>query len=224
MVEHVRRRIFAVCSAVVVIAMVASIVAVSAGSAPATPTSKPFNWKTMCTKNPDLAWLPVCDLLKMVTDLQTQITGLPAGPQGPPGPAGPIGATGAQGSAGTQGPEGPTGPAGAQGLAGLQGPAGDVPHFGDWQLKGHTTCYLAETDGFVVASFFSTSGNKVYGVETTYTDCSYGLPDIKQSISTTEADASFTMPVKRGHHWAVYWWNNDASYSRSQVYWLPLSS
>jgi hypothetical protein len=100
MVENVKRSIFAVCSAVVVIAMVASIAVVTAG--PATPTSKPFDWKKMCTKNPDLAWVPVCDLLNMIKNI----------PAGPPGPAGPAGATG------------PTGPAGTDGKDGAQGPAG----------------------------------------------------------------------------------------------------
>jgi hypothetical protein len=68
---------------VIAIALVASIAAVTAASTSGTPpVSKPFDWKSMCAKTkPDLSWLPVCDLLKMVTDLQNQINAIQSAPE-----------------------------------------------------------------------------------------------------------------------------------------------
>jgi len=117
------------------------------------------------------------------------------------------------------------GPQGLQGLKGDKGDQGDpgpMPHFGDWKLES-SGCYLAETDGFVVARFYSDAGNDISGVETPDSSCTYSVTDLKVFI-VSEKSVSFTMPVKRGHYWFVRWDPRGGSNTDSQVLWLPLSS
>jgi hypothetical protein len=187
-----------------VIAMVASIVAVSAGSAPATPTSKPFNWKTMCTKNPDLAWLPVCDLLNMITNIQSK-----------PGPTGPTGPAGANGKDGAQGPA---------------GPAGAAVHFGPRQLINTILdppitefVFTAKTDGIVTCMCYNSNEGTHTLVEGYVIDSgtravivsSSGIGDNLGSV------ASITMPVAQGETGVVDWHNCE---DPVQLYWRPLIS
>jgi hypothetical protein len=107
MVKKVRRSIFEVYIAVVVLALLVASArpVVAAPTSSTTSTTKSFDWKSMCAKiQPDLTWLPVCDLLTMITKeinartaadtalgLQIQNIHLTPGPAGPTGPQGPAG-------------------------------------------------------------------------------------------------------------------------------------
>lgn len=82
----------------------------------------------------------------VVTNLQTQITNIPAGPQGVPGPAGQQGVVGPPGQ---QGPIGPAGVAGPQGI-GVAGPPGPAGPQGPMGPGGGMSCSQQAPPGYVL--------------------------------------------------------------------------
>ena len=151
------------------------------------------------------------------------------GPQGEPGPQGEIGPAGPQGNPGPEGPQGEPGEPGSQGETGPAGPQGDtgpagpVPSLGAWQEKQPSTTYLAETDGFVVATNYCIGpATFVSVILQGGSDSSWPNDYMVASNGMNDSVYSITAPIPKGDYWRLYTQTDDGFVP--MVYWIPFGS
>jgi hypothetical protein len=203
------KKLLTIAIARVILSMVVAPVAATLPTTSPLPSGKPY----------ELIWT-------FLQDLQNQINGIPAGSQGIQGPPGPTG------------PTGPAGKDGAPGATGGTGATGSMPSLGARQQLSYQdgTCTLAETDGFILASYgcdelnlkfiflyggyCDSTGQKI-GLATTS-----GSPWVSESPTGTNVPAlgSITMPVQKGTYWFVQGFHSPGDSCVEHVFWWPLGS